>query len=333
MLQGRPLYDTPTDHRYFVAPPQWETIRRTLARGNNVLIHGERGLGKTTMLRQLELALREEDQPAAFVDAAAVAEPLELVNRVRDALTGRPGTLRSRGSVTATFVNDPSPPPAGASRQLQDTLIGLADDDVPATTILVDASASPHALYGVFGRMRDTVWQLPHHWVVTIDDGDYATALAPPADAFFDTTVALQRRSAHDLREILERRTDELPRETLARIAEDARGNPRTAIRAANETLVNGEDATASLGERARLVDRASGLGRPHAQLMAELLDLGQASPSDETLLDRLGLKRARVNTLLQQLHDAGLVNSAVERSDGPGRPRTIYRPTLHADR
>lgn len=328
MLQGRPLYDTPTDHRYFVVPPQWDTIQRSMGRGNNVLVHGERGLGKTTLLRQLELTMREDDRPAAFVDAAAVSEPLELVERIRDALRGRPGTLASSDTVMTALVGDPSPPPAGASRQLYDTLTALANG-VTSTTVLVDASASPHALYGVFGRMRDTVWQLPHQWVVAIDDDDYATALAPPADAFFDSVIALQRRSPEDLRLILERRSDELPPETLIQIADDARGNPRTAIRAANDTLVNGDDAAVSLGARARLFDQASALGRPHAMLMAELLDLGQASPSDEKLLERLGLKRARVNTLLQQLRDAGLVEAAVERSDGPGRPRTIYRPAL----
>jgi predicted ArsR family transcriptional regulator len=46
-------------------------------------------------------------------------------------------------------------------------------------------------------------------------------------------------------------------------------------------------------------------------------------------LLQRLGLTRARVSTLLQQLLEQGLAVSAVERSDGPGRPRTIYRPAL----
>ena len=62
---------------------------------------------------------------------------------------------------------------------------------------------------------------------------------------------------------------------------------------------------------------------------MTELLDLGQASPSDEVLLQRVGLTRARVSTILQQLLQAGLVESAIQRSDGPGRPRVIYLPAL----
>lgn len=310
VLQGRPLYDTPPDHAYFVPPSQWETITRSLARHNNVLVEGSRGIGKTTLLRQLQLSLREREQPVAFVDATAVAEPHQLATRVRDALAGRPDVLTS------------------ASQQLHDTLTNLGEGIEP-TTVLIDASGSPHAVYGVFGRLRDTVWQLPHHWLVAIDDDDSATALAPPADAFFDTRIALAGRSPHELVEILDRRTDELSPATLAQIAKDARGNPRVAIRAANDALVNDTDPTSSLAARDRLLAQAARLGRPHAMLLSELLDLGQASPSDEKLLDRLGLTRARVNTLLGQLRDAGLVDTSVERSDGPGRPRTVYRPAL----
>ncbi len=225
-------------------------------------------------------------------------------------------------------MGDPSPPPGGASRQLYDTLSSLGEGVEP-TIVLLDASAAAQAVYGIFGRMRDTIWQLPHRWLVAIDDSNRATALRPPADAFFDTVIAIEPLSTEQLLLVLRKRTDELPAAQLSQIAADARGNPRAAIRAANDALVYGYDPADVLSARARLLDAATQVGRPQGMLMAELLDIGQASPSDEVLLERLGLKRARVSTLLQQLHDAGLVESAVERSDGPGRPRTIYRPAL----
>lgn len=332
MLQGRPLYDNPADHKYYVPPPEWEAVRRAVDRGNNTLLYGPRGSGKTTLLRQLQLALRKRDEPVVFVDAGAVTESLELAARIRDALKGRPGILDQSLSMARTkeVFGDATPPPGGVSRFLYDTLAGLGQDVEP-TIVLLDATASAQAIYGLFGRMRDTIWQLPHRWLVAIDDSDYATVLKPPADAFFDTLVALVPRPADDLVQILHRRTKELPNELLSQIADDARGNPRAAIRAANDTIVHGDDATGDLTARGRLLDAASQLGRPQGMLMAELLDLGQASPSDQILLERLGLKRARVNTLLQQLQDAGLVDAAVERSDGPGRPRTIYRPILRS--
>ena len=195
--------------------------------------------------------------------------------------------------------------------------------------MLLDATAAAQAVYGVFGRMRDTIWQLPHRWLVTVDNDDRATALRPPADTFFDTVIELRPLSIEGLTMLLQKRTDELPQKLLRQVATDARGNPRAAIRAANNALVHGDDPAGELSGRAWLLDAAAQLGRSQGMLMVELLDLGQASPSDEALLDRLGLTRARVSTLLQQLLAANLVESTVERSDRPGRPRILYRPAL----
>jgi predicted ArsR family transcriptional regulator len=63
--------------------------------------------------------------------------------------------------------------------------------------------------------------------------------------------------------------------------------------------------------------------------LMAELLDRGQASASDQALQRTLGVTRARLSQLLNELAAFGLVTAENERSEGPGRPRVIYRPDL----
>jgi DNA-binding MarR family transcriptional regulator len=95
---------------------------------------------------------------------------------------------------------------------------------------------------------------------------------------------------------------------------------------------VTGRTPSASLAERAELLRRAGEVGRPHGVLMAELLDLGQASPSDAALLRRLGLSRARVTALLRELLTHGLVESTPDADPATsGRPRTIYRPRLTA--
>jgi len=315
-----------------VVPPEWGTVIRALDRGNNTLVCGERGSGKTSLLRRVQLTLRNNGEHVVYVDATAVAEPLELVFRVRDALKGRRGLAQTAPGTLARSLaqaaGEESPPPGGVSRLLYETLVGLGEDVEP-TIVLLDATAAAQALYGVFGRMRDAVWQLPHRWLVAIDNDDRATVLRPPADTFFDTVIELKPLSIERLMTILHNRTDELTPKLLSEIAADARGNPRAAIRSANNALVHGDDPADELFARARLLDAAAEIGRPQGMLMAELLDLGQASPSDEALLDRLGLTRPRVSTLLQQLLDADLVESTVERSDRPGRPRTVYRPAI----
>jgi energy-coupling factor transporter ATP-binding protein EcfA2 len=330
VLVGRPLYDNPADARYHVPPQEWDGLVKALERDNNVLLHGARGSGKTTLLRQMQRVLRGQGERVVFVDVSAVTEPFAFASRVHDALKGRSG-VASAIHDSSSLDRDPGGPNSstgGTSRQLYDTLVDLGDEVEP-TILLIDASGAASAVYGVFGRMRDTVWQLPHRWLVAVDDDELTSALRPPADAFFDRVVALKPLSMQQLLDLLQRRTDELPAHVLSWIAADAGGNPRTAVRAANDALVNGTNPSGGLSTRAHLLDAAGRLGRPHGMLMAELLDLGQASPSDEVLLERLGLTRARVNALLQQLAVAGLVESGVERSDRPGRPRTVYRPAL----
>jgi predicted transcriptional regulator len=222
-------------------------------------------------------------------------------------------------------AGDPNPPPGGVPRAIYDDLAALGE--AQPSIVLVDASGSAAAAYEIFGRMRDALWQFEHRWVVAVDEDERATVLKPPADAFFDTIVALDDFSIEGLIQLIEKRDDTLSSRERMRIAAGAHGNPRAALRAINRALVHGLEPDEQWAERADALERASNLGRPHAMLMAELLDLGQASPSDEVLQHRLGLSRARITKLLRDLLDQGLVETGVERPDGPGRPRTIYRP------
>lgn len=334
MAAGRPLYDNSADAPLFVVPPEWDVLMRAIDRRNNVLVSAARGWGKTSLLRQAQFVLRRDGDEVAFVDASAVDSGLELLIRVRQALMGTPSAsqrLQSQANIVgALFSGDSSPPPPGASYALMEELRAI--EKLAATIILVDASHSGNAVYSTFGRLRDAIWQLPHRWIVVVDEDEEATALKPPADAFFDIVVRLQPWSIEGLIEILRRRFTggELALTAMQDIAAASDGNARRALRAANESVVTGHPPAASLTERAQLLSRASELGRPHGMLMAELLDLGQASPSDTSLLERLGLSRGRVTALLREMLDQGLVETAQDTSKSTaGRPRTIYRPHL----
>ncbi len=330
LIGSRPLYDNRADAQRFIQPPAWEPAVRAIERGLNTAIVGQRGVGKTSLLRQLQLVLRESDERVAFVDATAVSDVVELVGRVRDALLGQPAPVQAGASAAADVFRGQPYPVAGTSRALGALLREIGQGE--ATIILVDASASAEATYGLFGRMRDVLWQQEHRWVLAMEDSDRATALKPPADAFFDAVILLEPWPTNDLVDLLARRgeADEpWPQGLTASAASGAQGSPREAVRALTDALVYDRDPAAVLDARGRLLDRASEHGRSAGMLMAELLDRGQASPSDENLQRTLGVTRSRLTQMFRQLLADELVSAESERPDGPGRPRVVYRPTL----
>lgn len=330
LLQARPLYDNLADSQFFVPPAQWDPLVRALERGLNAAVIGDRGVGKTTLLRQLQRTLRDSGERVVFVDATAVTDALEIATRIRDAVGGQPSPV-AEGATAAVgmFTSDPEPV-AGASRALAGVLRAIAR--TPPSAILVDASSAGEPVYELFGRMRDVLWQQEHRWVVAIDAADRATALKPPADAFFDVVLALDRWPINDLVGLLSKRAGQdppIPGHLVVAAASGADGSPREALRGLSDAVVNDRDPTELLNARGRLLDRASQLGRAPGMLMAELLDRDEASPSDESLQATLGVTRARLTQLFRDLLDHRLVTAETERPSGPGRPRTIYRPAL----
>lgn len=328
MIASRPLYDNLADSRLFVKPKAWEAVERAVERHLNIAMLGPRGSGKTSLLRHLQMVLRDGGAHVTFVDATAVEEARELAYRVRDARVGQPAPLAAGVSMAADAFRRMDAPLAGASRELAALLRDIGEAE--SAVMLVDASSSAQACFELFGRMRDVLWQQPHQWVLALDDTDRATALKPPADAFFDSLITLEPWAADELIELLGRRADaNTPHELLTAAAAGAHGSPRDAVRALSDAVVHGWDPTDTLAAQAELEARASLLGRPAGMLMAELLQRRQASPSDEELQRTMGVSRARLSQLFSQLQDDGLVQVEAERAAGPGRPRTIYRPAL----
>jgi len=327
LLSGRPLYDNQADRAMFVPVAQWDPLIRAIERHLNVLLLGRGGSGKTTLLHQVQLVLRQHDEPVVFIDGTGVENVLELVSRIRNTLVGEPSVMAVAGNVVEAFSGGKAPP-GGASRQLGSQLQAIGE--APPTVILVDGPSSPEAAFDLFGRMRDVLWQQPHHWVVALEAQHRSAVLKPPADAFFDSVLSLDDWSMDAVSDLLLRRAKgELPDGLIAAAAAAADGSPRQALRALNYGIVNGEDPAVLLNERGRLLEEATRLGRAPSMLLAELLDRGQASPSDPELQESLGVTRARLTQMFHQLSQHDLVVSEAERAMGPGRPRIVYRPNL----
>jgi hypothetical protein len=302
-------------------------MRAAVERGFNVLISGPRGGGKTSMLRQLQLELRDSelDRSPAFVDAAAAQTPLGLVEHVREAMRGRPSSRRTLAEQAAFSTSLFTQQPPGAASTYLVRLVRELGDESPRT-VLLDASGAGTAVYQLFGRLRDELWQLDHRWVVAIEAEELGTVMRPPADAVFDVEISLRGMSDDELVEMLKRRETTLSDRSLREIAGASRGSPRAAMQAARQAIIGGRKPRDVLAEHAWRQTESSKLGRPHSMLMAELENLGAASASDKELLDRMGWTRERAAQVLSQLESAGLVISSIERQ-ARGRPRKIFRP------
>jgi EAL domain-containing protein (putative c-di-GMP-specific phosphodiesterase class I) len=329
VLQGRPLLATAADARLFVdRQEQIDQLERSVRRGFNTALYGNRGVGKSSLLHHLAYREREARR-VAYVDGVGLDDVSVLVDRVVLALTGRPTSNQAMREVIPRLSETSQP--GALSTWLTEQVRSLAA--VEPTVVLIDASGGPDAVYGLFGRLRDELWQLEHRWVACVDTDDWHRLQRPPADAFFDITIEIPALSGLAMAELLARRQPELNEHELAQIVTESDGNPRFALDLVRQTLIRERPLDEIVVARTIRGEAASRLGRPHRMLLAELEGAGRPlSPSDEQLLQRMGWTRERAGQVFRDLEDAGVVASSDEAQDR-GRPRKLYFPAPHSMR
>lgn len=324
-ISQRPLHGTTVDAELFVdRADELAKLRRSVRLGFNVLVLGDRGSGKTSLLRQFERQLVESESNPHFVESSGADNVNELVDLILATLQGR---RRAPFEQLVASINGTDQTAARVAR--------LAPANGEQTVVLLDSVTSPELVHHLFGRLRDEMWQLAITWVVSGDLSRRLGYLETPADSFFDAVIGLGELNLDDAAELLRRRAlsaekgDVLAEVLLGAATTLARRTtprtPRNLLSAARQLLLANEDPTQWLTNHHSLQLRAAALGRPAAMVFTELMDLGPTSPSDKRLLDRLGWTRARAAQVLKQLENAGLVVATGEASGRPGRPRRLY--------
>jgi AAA ATPase domain len=321
-LSGRPLLDTDVDRALFAGrEAEFERLVAAVEQRRNTLVIGERGAGKTTMLRQCALELRRrhpDSPPPLFVEGG-------LANDVRTFLE----LVRYRAGLPPEAPDHPFDSLARDARlddslELPRLVAGLAEASVGGDRIVLvdDLPASPVG-ETLFGRLRDELWQLPLTWVVAVTPADAGSYLAPPADAFFDERIELGPLSEMQRVQLLEARGGPEASRLATEIDE---GNPRRLLAIVRRALEEGRSADDFARERDERSQRLSRVSEPAQALLQELESLGAASASDEPLLRRLGWTRPRAVQLFAELEREGLVTSSQVKGSA-GRPRKVYRP------
>lgn len=317
-LSGRPLLDTRPDQVLFVDRVEEMTrVRASLNQGLNCLVVGERGSGKTSLLRALMFQNRQhadpEDAPVpalVYVGGSGVASASGLLARATDVLARQQGD-----------------PPADLSQRSASALIEALGERaaVRGRIVLVLDDVPAQAGNALFGALRDELWSIDLRWLVTVTTADSGTLLRPPADAFFESQVELAPLPVAASIEILRRRMGDVPDRVLEEAAQIGGGNPRRLLDVARQFGAQSLQWSSFSAAAAEREQALSALGRPAHMLALELEALGGASASDDRLLSAMRWTRPRVVQVLAEMEKAGLVTTSSQKA-GQGRPRKIYK-------
>lgn len=273
--------------------------------GFNVYVSGRPGAGKTTLLRRMEYELAGE---AVLIRAEQASSATDLLEAVAVAM-GPPGYAPSSLSGTELDVDVVF----AAIEAWQDGL------GCPRC-VLVDGTDAEQVRV-LFGRYRDSMWDLPLTWVVASRN----TAPPPPADSFFDRVARLEPWTVEHIRELIELRIPRWPEHWRDEVAEILAPATPSRVMLALQALVLSRDARGILGTIADDRERANALPRRLRDLYDALNQAGSAHAGDERLIDAVDVSRSRIAHGLNELESMGLVKSERE-----GR-RVRYTTNLHS--
>lgn len=334
-VSARPLLDNPVDAELFIGrSSERAAVRNALNSDLSVLVTGDRGSGKTSLLRQLQLDSRTAgsglvgDYPMRYVRAEGIRDGRTLLAHIVEAITDEPATVSS----TASPLDLLGILGQWRERVVSQTLdrwraAGSEPSDRLVPVVLVD-DVTADAGHALFGQYRDEVWNTQLLWVVSARESERAGLLTPPADVFFEQVVELGPLTSSEAVELLCTRAGVDLGSGAETLAEAVGGNPRNLVAALRGVLHEPGSvsaAAAAIGDRD---DAMNALGRPEAMLAAELKARGPVSASDASLLSSLGWTRPRAAQVFAKLVDAGFVVAREEPASGPGRPRKIYALT-----
>lgn len=350
-LSPRPLLDIDIDQRLYLTRPVHGQIERLIKRHNNVLIYGERGIGKTTLLRALAYTLRAAGVEVFFIESRLAGTPLELIDLIRTRLTPTaPAKFADAFKGPSHFFNQTYTARQWQTKddtsKLLEQLRGIGEDLTEHSRLLddlerleaidgdrrrlrerpvviLDEVASSDIARELFARFRDELWKLNITWLIASSKSELDGFLTPPGDVFFAKVIELSPLRRDEQIELINLRIN-ADSEITNPVPITVEDNPRRLLVATAE-IIDSLDNPPPEQTHERVEILLQTLGEPAIELSRQLEVLGPTSASDPELQTRLGWSRSRVVQVLKQLEAYGLVKSFT-RSDGPGAPRKLYR-------
>jgi energy-coupling factor transporter ATP-binding protein EcfA2 len=306
-----------------------EAIIRAIEASQAVLLLGERGSGRTSLLNHVAwlLARREEPRQTVIVSGELASSPSQLLG----VLVARVGRLAEPGNTRGSWIDDLrvlSMPDGPFGQVVQPAivieLVDLLGERLAAlkrpVCLMIDGIA-PTVAHGVFGGLRNELWALANaSWVVAGDTTGEALYLEPPADAFFERTIRIGPLTDSDAKKLLRAHLPDVMEAEIAQAVAVGEGNPRRLLRAAADIQAGVAPADAKTND---LKQQARKLAGPLAgALVGYLADHGPAAASDQTMLRQICASRQRASQLMHELEAAGLLETIEQHEPGRrGRP------------
>jgi energy-coupling factor transporter ATP-binding protein EcfA2 len=329
-MANQPLAPSRADQRRFVdRTRETDAIIRAAAASQPVLLLGERGSGRTSLLNHVAWLLADEEEPrdSVMISGEVASSPSQLLG----VLIARVQRLTEPAGSRTRWIEDLralSMPDGPFGQVVQPAilieLIDLLGERLAAlerpVCVMVDGIA-PAVAHAVFGSLRNELWALPGAaWVVAGDSAAERLYLEPPADAFFEHTVKLGPLTDADAVKLVRAHAPGLIDADIERAIAVAEGNPRRLVRAAAD-IEAGIVPVSSADDD--LVQRAIAVAGPLAgALVGYLAAHGPADASDEMMLRQIGASRQRASQLMHELESAGLLETIARHQSGRrGRP------------
>jgi hypothetical protein len=326
----QPLAQSRADQRRFVdRTRETDAIIRAVIASQPVLVLGERGSGRTSLLNHVawRLARHPEPRDAVIVSGELASSPSQLLGVLvaRVQRLAEPDGSRARWIEDLRALSLPDGPFGQVAQPaIVMELVDLLGERLAAlerpVCLMVDGIA-PTVAHGVFGSLRNELWALDGAtWVVAGDSAAEALYLEPPADAFFEHTVRLGPLSDADAAKLLRAHLPELADPDIERAIAIAGGNPRRLLRAASDIQAGIAPASPPTDD---LANRATAVAGPLAgALVAYIAAHGPRAASDQSMLRQIGASRQRASQLMHELESAGLLETIEQHEPGRrGRP------------
>jgi len=329
-MGNQPLAQSRADQRRFVdRSRETDAVIRSVAVSQPVLLLGERGSGRTSLLNHVawRLARQKEPRDTAMVSGELATTPSQLLGVLvaRVQRLAEPAQARGRWIEDLRALSMPDGPFGQVAQpailmELVD-LLGerLAELEHPIC-LMVDG-ISPAVAHAVFGSLRNELWALPGAaWVVAGDSAAEPLYLEPPADAFFEHTIRLGPLADANAARLLRAHLPELTDPDVERAIAVADGNPRRLLRAAGDIQAGIAPVISAADEFAQ---RAAAVAGPLAgAIVGYLAANGPTAASDGTMLRQIGASRQRASQLMHELESAGLLETIEQHRPGRrGRP------------